>query len=204
MFFLSSAQAQGLDFNSVEVTAVESSKTYPELAILIAISMLSISLLIAWLATKKKVIKKSTFKLNSLPSAAKLIPTIFLVTFFFVHIIALTDAMVQSRVIAKSAYEYFHFTKYSRLLGLSHSHIFGHTVMYTLVAIPFAFTRWSEFIKALLITGAMISAFFDVGSWWLIKYFGEEFEIISMVSGMTFSGCFLIMAGKTLQELWKS
>lgn len=203
MFFVFSAQAQTLDFNSIEVSVIESSKTYPEYAILIAIFMLVITFLIAWLATKRKGIKKSTFKLNSLPSAARLIPTIFLVTFFFVHIIALTDAMVQSKVIAKSAYEYFHFMKYSRLLGLSHSHIFGHTVMYTLVAIPFAFTRWSEFIKALLITGAMISAFFDVGSWWLIKYFGEEFEIISMVSGMTFSGCFIIMAGKILQELWK-
>jgi len=203
VMFISQAHAQELDFDAVETTAVESAADYTWLAILIALFVVGLAVFIAWRATRKGPQKREMpFQLSQLPPAAKLIPTIFLITFFFVHIIALTDAMIQSKVIAKNVHEYFHFMKYSRLLGLSHSHIFGHTVMYTLVAIPFAFTSWKEFTKALLISLAMIMAVQDVGSWWLIKYFGEEFEIISMVSGMTFTSCFLLMAGKTLKDLW--
>jgi hypothetical protein len=201
---LNQALAQTLDFDAVETTAVESAADYSWLAILIAVLSVGLSIFIACRATRNSPQKrKMPFKLSDLPAAAKLIPTFFLITFFFVHIIALTDAMIQSKVIAKNAHEYFHYMKYSRLLGLSHAHLFGHAVMYTLVATPFAFTNWKEFTKALLITLAMIMAMADVGSWWLIKYFGEEFEIISMVSGMTFTSCFLVMAGKTLKDLWK-
>ena len=197
-------ETPALDFNSVGISTIESAKGHTGIAILLAIFLFLLCIIIAWAATRRDKKRNLTFQLNQLPPAAKLIPTIFLVTFLFVHIIALADAMVQSRVIAKNVHEYFHFMKYSRLLGVSHSHLFGHTVMYSLVALPFAFTTWREFIKALFIAGAMVSAVFDVGSWWLIKYFGEEFEIISAVSGITFTISFLVMAAKTLRDLWKT
>lgn len=140
--------------------------------------------------------------LSLLPDSFKVLITLPLVIYSFVHLFALATVYLQTKVAWASVEEYFFYMKPWKLLAVSHAHLFGHATMYSLVGLAFLFTRIPEKFKILILAIPVISAPLDVYSWWLIKFISGKFELLSMVSGLAFSLGFLVMAAITFYELW--
>ena len=106
----------------------------------------------------------------------------------------------------QNAYTYFSLMRPAKLLGLSHAHLFGYTVLFGLTGLMVCCTRLSAYIKGVLTCGMVLSAFADVGSWWLMKYFGPAFEVVTYGAGALFAGCFgisLLFILKTIFGSWR-
>lgn len=138
------------------------------------------------------------------PQSLKALSTLGLIAFGGVHVFALLEVYLQSRVNFTSAEEYFFYMSPAKLAATSHAHLFGHAVMYGLTGFLFTRTsvgeRWKTAIIALTLAGGLL----DVPSWWMLKYAGGRFEIFSVLAAGLSSFGFLIMAGRILFEMWNS
>lgn len=158
-------------------------------------------ILVLWLKAKN-ISKWHSFFLGRLPPSFKLLITLYFSVYGLVHIGALINVYVQTRIVYPSVAEYFFYMPIQKLTGITHAHLFGHATMYALTAIAFMFTRASERIKIPVIAAAFLGAPFDIYSWWLIKYLGAKYEILSAFSGGAISIAFLTMYIFVMLELW--
>ncbi len=215
------AQAQApTEFQQEEGIAFEFGEVKPEhlepaqrqrpavnVALFAAPSLMFVAILFAliWLLRRNRdpaTTQWTTVDLGRLPDSAKVLITLPLVIYGFVHLLALFTAYLQTQVDWASTEEYFFYMKLSKLSAMSHVHLFGHATMYTLVGLSFLLTRVPEKLKIAVLAIPVVSAPLDVYSWWLMKFISARFEFISMVSGMLFSLGFLTMAVITFYEVW--
>lgn len=140
--------------------------------------------------------------LSGFPASAKVLITLVLLMFGLVHAIGLWDAYLQTHLVFESAEEYFGYMKLAKLVSLSHPHLFGFALMYLLVGGLFILTTWSEPVKAFIVAIPLLSATFDVLSWWMIKMVSADFELLTLFTGIAFSTGFGIMTLLILQEMW--
>lgn len=170
-------------------------------------SLIFVALLcgLIWLLRRRRdptTVQWTAVDLGRLPDSAKVLITLPLVIYGFVHLFALFTVYLQTRVAWTSAEEYFFYMKPWKLSATSHVHLFGHATMYSLVGLAFLFTRVPEKLKIAILATPVISAPLDIYSWWLMKYVSAKFELLSMGSGMLFSLGFLTMAVTTFYEVW--
>jgi hypothetical protein len=102
-----------------------------------------------------------------------------------VQFVAGIDAYVQTNVVYTSSAEYFDYLSYPRLLGTSHAHIFGYTVLYGCLAWLLCLSDAKRSLKAWCTAGMMWSSLFDVVSWWGTKVFGGLFHWLTAATGAT-------------------
>lgn len=196
------------DFGEISASSLQSAEKFlppgqPFFYILPAIFFVIVFILILILWLKAKNISKwHPFFLGRLPPSFKLLITLCFSVYGLVHIGALINVYIQTRVVYPSVAEYFFYMPIQKLTGITHAHLFGHATMYVLTAIAFMFTRASERIKIPVIAAAFLGAPFDIYSWWLIKYLGAKYEILSAVSGAAISSAFLTMYIFVMLELW--
>lgn len=196
-----------MNFESVQLTQVVSAHV-PSYVYVIACGVLLVLLVLIvglphiFLRCKMWGARPSTFRLSQLPSIVKLALSLFLVGFCLVQLVAMITVYTQTMVEHQNASEYFHLIRVVKLLGLSHAHLFGYTAMFGIVGLMVCGTGLREYVKGVLGCGMMLSAMTDVVSWWLVKYFGSAFEIVTYGSGALFGGCFLVSIFFILKSLF--
>ena len=140
--------------------------------------------------------------LAALPPSLRMLAVLVVFSLLVVQALAAIDAYVQTRVINTSAREYFQYLSWARLLGTSHAHVFGYTIMYGLLAFLMTLTSASEVSKCALISILLWSGTFDVLSWWGIKRFSGDFEWLSAVTGAATALSSLLCFSLVLRSAW--
>lgn len=141
--------------------------------------------------------------LNLAPLTTRLALSFILLLYGLTHAVAGLTVYLDTRVTFSSAQEYFFYIKPARLTGLSHAHLMGIATMLGFVAILYSLSRRSTGVTAAIVILTFIGVIGDVASWWAIKYFGGGYEVLSMISGLLFTGGFLVMAGSCLLNMWR-
>lgn len=135
--------------------------------------------------------------------AAKTAITLILLLYGATRILAVITVYLDTRVVYESTEEYFRFLKPARLAALSHAHLMGIGTMDGITALLFAFSRRSSGFATGVVTAAFLGVVGDIGSWWLIKYVGAGFELLSFFTGtLLCSLSFLIMTLCILWDAW--
>ncbi len=204
---LSYAQTEDeLDFGEVDAAEVQSTTAeYPHATPAIAIGLAVVGLTMAFVAlalTRWRVGTPFSYTLGKLPISGRVLVTFFVAILGLVHIFALTEVYLQTSVNSSSTEEYFSYVPLAKLVAMTHAHLFGHAVMYALVAGLFLFTRVREVLKTLILSIAISGGLWDTVSWWLIKYASAKFEALSILSGAMAALGFLAMVLIILYEVW--
>lgn len=161
-----------------------------------------LTLIFLYVRMNQDIVPHFSFRLQALPASAKVLVTIVLFMFSLVHGLGLWNAYLQTHEVFESAEEYFGYMKLTRLISLSHPHLFGFALMYFFVGSLFILTPWSEAIKSVILVIPILSALFDVFSWWMIKMVSADFELLSLFTGITFAIGFGVMTLIILKEMW--
>ena len=96
--------------------------------------------------------------------------TLGLFAYILVHILAIWEVYLITKVSFKSTSEYFFYMKLPKLVATSHAHFFGQGTMYLLTSLIFVFSKLKENWKLVFICLAMSAGLLDVPSWWATKY----------------------------------
>ena len=123
------------------------------------------------------------FSLATLPASLKLVCLGVCASSLAVQGLAAADMYMQTRVVQPSAYDYFQYLSWARLLGMSHAHLFGFMVLYGAIALLFGLSSAPERVKHLLIPIVLWAGLFDVLSWYGMKALSGRFEWLAMVTG---------------------
>jgi len=184
---------------------VKAGSQYPHAAWALGLFLLYVALgvcLLAFLLFRKKRPWNPPRGLKYWPDSAKTLITLMLIAYGLVHLLAILEVYMQSRVVFGSAGEYFFYMKPEKLAATSHAHIFGHGTMYALTCVLFLFSSVSERWKVAIICLALSGGLLDVPSWWMIKYAGAKFEALSIVAGVMSAAGWISMAGRIFYEVW--
>ena len=179
---------ESLDFGSVEVSA--SAEIFsPELTLFLLVVFL-VTFIGLWIGSALVAYKlfngQSNLEpptINSFSPALRLLVLLACVAFLIVQALAVTDVYFQTTVVNDSVDSYFQYISATRLLGMSHAHIFGFTLMYGFYGLMTCCCSISEMSKCFLVSALIWSPIFDVAGWWGIKYLGTEFEWVSNIAG---------------------
>jgi hypothetical protein len=125
----------------------------------------------------------ASYTLSALSPSLRLLALLTLVGLLLAQLFGAMDVYAQTRAAHASSLEYFQYLSWPRLLGISHSHFFGFTVMYGLLGLMLAGTRASEAFKCALLSLLLWSGIFDVFSWWGVKALSSRFEWLSLLTG---------------------
>jgi hypothetical protein len=126
---------------------------------------------------------KLSLRLAELPATLKLICLGVCASSLLAQGFGAASAYVQTRVVQPSAHDYFQYLSWARLVGMSHSHLFGFMVLYGVLALMFAISSAPERVKHLLVSIVMWAGIFDVLSWYGLKGLSGRFEWLAMVTG---------------------
>ena len=120
--------------------------------------------------------------LRELPPAIRCLALMAFVSLSAVQVLGAATAYLQTRVVNESLIAYFQYLSWAKMLGISHSHVFGFFVVYAALGMLLAVSEASERTKCYLISFALWAGLFDVGSWWLIKKYSATFEFVSIAA----------------------
>lgn len=206
LFLPGIGNAQGLELGVEDANKVVSAATvFPfsnwVLVLFSVYLILGISLILFFIF-KKRLAWKPPVLLENLPVSAKSAITLALISYGFVHALALLEVYLVTRISFKSASEYFFYMKLPKLAATSHAHLFGHGTMYLITSLIFVFSKLSEFWKLIFIGLAMSAGLLDVPSWWAIKYGGGEYELFSAIAGAMSVIGWGSMAARIMYEMW--
>ena len=158
--------------------------------------------LLAFFFFKKKKTWTPPVLLQNFPFNAKAAITLGIFAYSFVHVLAILEVYLMTKISFKSTSEYFFYMKLPKLVATSHAHFFGHGTMYLITSLIFVFSKLKESWKLVFISLALVAGLLDVPSWWAIKYGGGQYEIFSALAGiMSFVG-WGFMALRICYELW--
>jgi hypothetical protein len=200
-----------LEFNQTSgekeiIQPVETAKKNPLtpiwLILSFAVYLFIIGIIFLYVRRNQHILPHASIRLMAFPPSAKVLITLVLLMFSLVHVFGLWDAYLQTHSVFDSAEEYFSYMKLTKLISLSHPHLFGFALMYLLVGSLFILTSWSEPVKSFILTIPILSAVFDVLSWWMIKMVSADFELLTIFTGITFSLGFGTMTLLILYEMW--
>ncbi len=199
--------AGGLNFDSVEGSPSEVQAVQKQAPTMAPAALALVVLLLATIAAasvwgSKTHRTEPWLSLASLPGAMKLVCTFTLLIFSATYILAALTVYLDTRIVYSSVEEYFQFLKPARLTALSHAHLMSIATMNFITGTFFALSRSTSGYATGIVTAAFSGIVGDIGAWWLIKYFGGGYEILSTVTGILFSGAFAIMTVMIFYDMW--
>ena len=201
-----SSFSQGLDLGTEDaknIVSHESLFPYANLTlILFAVFLILGSIILAFIFLNKNKKWEPPVILENFPLTAKAAITLTFISYSLVHVFALLEVYLVTKVSFKSTSEYFFYMNLPKLLATSHAHFFGHGTMYFVTSIVFIFSKLKDPWKLLFITLALSAGLLDVASWWAIKYGGSQYELFSAIAGFMSVVGFGTMAMRTVYELW--
>ncbi len=143
-------------------------------------------------------------KLAELPPALRCVALMAFISICLVQVLGATNAYVHTRVVNDSLTSYFQYLSWAKLIGISHSHIFGFFVIYSVLGLLLACSDAPEQLKCYLVSFALWAGIFDVGSWWLIKEYSAVFEYVSMAAASASGIATLLTFYFLTQSFWRS
>lgn len=198
--------SQGLDFGVEEIGKVVSVESlYPHANLVMTLFSLYCLIgvcFVIFLFLKKKKEWAPPIILQDFPLSIKTATTLGLLSYCFVHILALIEVYLMTKVSFQSTSEYFFYMKLPKLAASSHAHFFGHGTMYLITSVLFCFSRLEEKWKIMFIFFAMSAGLLDVPSWWAIKYGSHQYELFSALAGVFSLIGFGFMSFRIFYELW--
>jgi hypothetical protein len=90
----------------------------------------------------------------------------------------------------------------SRLLSLSHIHLLGMGMMFLLVGVAVALTRFPSRLRSILVFCGPLAILLDIFGWWGVKWFGAPVSPVVMLSGALMFGTFMFSVALALYDLW--
>jgi hypothetical protein len=90
---------------------------------------------------------------------------------------------------------------WSRLTGLSHTHVNALLPLMFCLAIVFSFTRFSDKLKGVVMVFAFASFTIDVAVWWMAKLWAWAAPLV-IAGGMTLGVAYMILILLPLEEIW--
>ncbi len=197
---------QDLEFgaqDTAQVVTPESMFPYAKLTlILFSIYLIFGLCLLAFFLFKKRKEWTPPISIKDFPLSAKVATTLTIISYALVHIFALLEVYMVTKVSFKSTSEYFFYMKIPKLMATSHAHFFGHGTMYLITSAIFIFSKLSEFFKIVFISLALSAGLLDVSSWWAIKYGGSQYEFFSAIAGTMSVVGWGFMCLRILYEAW--
>lgn len=163
-----------------------------------ALSVVAFLLLIAsiYFLLKKRSsrVVPASLMIEHWPRALKLclFPLVF--SFALTHIFAAASVYFNTRIANPSNSEYFFNMGVGRLFSLTHAHLFAHATMYFVLAVLVQFTGRKRLFTEWAPLLALWAGIFDVISWWGMKELSANFEILSALTGSSFTLAFVLMA----------
>ncbi|MEI6234947.1 MAG: hypothetical protein WCT04_17970 [Planctomycetota bacterium] len=89
-----------------------------------------------------------------------------------------------------------------RLLSLSHIHLLGMGMMFMLLGIVVASTKWPVWLRASLIVGGHLSILLDIFGWWGVRQYGAPLAPVVMVGGGLMAASFGLSVAGSMWDLW--
>jgi len=89
-----------------------------------------------------------------------------------------------------------------RLLSLSHIHLLGMGMMFLLVGVAVALTRFPSRLRAILVFCGPLAILLDIFGWWGVKWYGATVSPMVMFSGALMFGTFVFSVVLSLYDLW--
>jgi hypothetical protein len=90
---------------------------------------------------------------------------------------------------------------WSRLVGLSHTHVNALLPLMFCLSIVFSFTRFSNKVKGVVMVFSFASFVIDVASWYAAKLWGEA-AILVIFGGASLGVAYAVILLLSLYELW--
>jgi len=196
--------ASPLNFGRVKASG--SQRVYST-TLMSALALLSVAILIGTVAASALVALRTGaagggFSLASLRSSTRLLLTLAMLGLLFVQAFGAIDAYAQTHVARDSTVEYFQSLSRTRLLGMSHAHMFGYTLCYGFFGFVYLGTGASERRKCFAISTLLWCGLFDVASWWGIRELSGRFEWLSAVTGGSSASLALYIAMTAIREMF--
>ena len=89
----------------------------------------------------------------------------------------------------------------SRLISLSHAHLFGIGSTVFLLVFIFSFTLYSEKLKIIIYSLSFFAIAADIGSWWLAKLSGS-LSFLVIMAGSLVALAFALLTLLPLYDMW--
>jgi hypothetical protein len=151
----------------------------------------------------------SNCSLRAIPLSLKILITCFLLVMVLGYAIALVNTYdkmgrgyegIVTHI--RGSAEGLAFPKeFSELVELSHSHLFGMSIMYIILGFILTLTSLREVYKGGIIALAFISLFFYNLSFWLIRYGAPFFAYLLIFSNLLLALSFLVFVFIPLLEI---
>lgn len=101
----------------------------------------------------------------------------------------------------KQVAEIDHGTSFTALTRVSHIHLFGIAFIFMFVTAIFAFARFNQTWKIILIVTPFAFLIVDVLSWWLTKI-NPNFAWLTIIGGVGYSLASTVMIFTSLAQMW--
>jgi len=206
LLFPAQGRAQNLDFGTQDAAQIVSTESLFPLAdmtlIFFSTYLICGILLLTYFFSRKRKEWTPPLFLANFPLSVKVAVTLVLISYGLVHLFALLEVYLVTRIAFNSSAEYFFYMKLPKLVATSHAHFFGHGTMYLVTSLIFIFSRLREFWKIIFITIALSAGLLDVPSWWSIKYGGDRYEIFLALAGIMSVIGWGFMTFRILYETW--
>ncbi|MEO5668130.1 MAG: hypothetical protein ABIR96_08725 [Bdellovibrionota bacterium] len=141
-------------------------------------------------------------RISSWPVGLKLSLIPLLSAYALTHLFSAASVYYNTKVASPTTIAYFEAMGRGRLFSLTHAHLFAHATMYFLLAVLVQGTRRGPLVRVLAPIAALWAGVFDVFSWWGLKELSPSFEILSALSGISFSLGFVIMGFAIFCEIF--
>ncbi len=204
------AAAEGqLNLEAIEVPVgnVEAVRTTagsaPAPVAFVLVGMMVIAILAATVWGQRATHQPARFSLQAAPLAAKLTGTFVLAIYATTHVLGAITVYLDTRVVYASTAEYFQYLKPARLTALSHAHLMAIATMDASAALFFSLSRPTSGFATGVVTATFIGVVGDILAWWLIKYLGGGYELVSIATGILFSVGFAVMTAVLLRDMWR-
>jgi len=174
-----------LSFETVEADG-EASLMPASTATVLALLLIIVYLGSIWLAAgwaQRQMPAESWPRIASMPGPARLAISLIVFGLMLAQFVAIIDAYVQTQIVHESTWSYFSHLSDARLLGTSHSHLFGYTITYGLLALLVTMTQTNRRWCALLVAALLLTGPFDIASWWGQKLWSPHFDYLTLTTG---------------------
>lgn len=141
-------------------------------------------------------------RLMDFPVQYKWLITLLVISFALNHLSSGVLVWEVTRHASSSAQEHFENKTLAALLRMTHQHTFGHGTMYFLTSAIFLLAEFPAGWALAVITLPFAGAWLDIFSWFMLKYSSEQWEYLSMFSGVLYSVSFAVMIFTILRQMW--
>ena len=187
--------------NVEAVRGIPSSTPAPIALVLVGLMVIAVVAATVW--GRRAPPQPAQISLQGAPLAARLTGTFLLAIFATTHLLGAITVYLDTRVVYASTAEYFQYLKPARLTALSHAHLMAIATMDGFAALFFSLSRPTSGFATGVVTATFMGVVGDIGAWWLIKYLGGSYELVSIATGLLFGGGFSVMAVVLLRDMWR-